>query len=629
MSNPRYDVPGTCIKMSGTRGNIGKDDSSRNITANQIQCHGFKICPQAAAGAFFNSSPDDLRLFVNQALGDDANDGTSTNPLLTLQGAYDKIHEVGYNNSAIIEIMDSGGPLQVNANTPVNTATGSRGKQVAPPMIRGSARTTVLPSQAVTAVAVAAANLGTELTVSGVGFGAAGSMRGNLIRFTSGVLSGQSLWIGDNINATDLVFAINTSGGNPAFTPAIGDTFVIESLTSSVALADDVTLSFIGGNRHKYIEMHDLTFTHAGAAATSLILTESASLMLDAIEMTSPAGALFVMQPLTGEHTCGFPIRTNNIAPSEGDPTGNAAFRSGAGVRFSSSRLNLAHCHGFVMDNLVLHATSNIRASTSSGALLGVYADDSNIEATEGTTLELNLLISRNCTAARAVEGRDMAHLSLNSFHVEAANDTGIGGEEGSRLYLEDGTVETCVNNGVLANQGGGFIYMDNTVVDACGNNVVISEASVSLRDVTCTNATGGNGFTLTGCKVSQMDGSLTITGNAGNGMFCRGSDITIQDGVTPTIDLNGGDGVQVESTKWYSDNIVGPANGGVGMVIIRSSSVMLTAGAAATTLSGAGGNVIVGSLVVATWATIATNATATACDYAAATTFNCSCVSR
>ncbi len=620
MSN--YDVDGKCIRMSGLRGNIRKDDSSRNLSANQILCHGLQICPQAAAGAFFNSSPDNLRLYVNQALGDDANDGTPLDPLLTLQGAFNRIHELGYNNTAVIEIMDSGGPLLLTSNQTINMDTGCRGKQLVNPVVRGSARQIVVPEQATGAPVVTNPEEGTEVMISGTGFGAAGSMQGLLVRWTSGVLEGNSWWIGNNVNAVSLSFAINTANG---FLPANGDTYVVEALTSSINFADGIRVEFLSAGNHRFIEFVDLSFTTSGALSPVITIMPT-GVILDGVEFVSTGASPLAVQLFSGLISSGNVNRTNGLPAAQTDLSGNVAQRTGAGLRLRFSQVNITQAQA-QLDNMVLHNVGEIRFDGGTAAfLIGCFADNGGVNITGTSNVLVRLLVSRGNTTGEAVRVRRSSTLRLDSALIDGAATTGIDLTD-CRVSIQNCTVNGSGSNGILVSQIGGALNLDNVFITGSGASglAVLTGGVVLVGALTCDGSVR-SGIELHGTFFTQAGGGLLRCDSNGlDGITSRWSAIAI-DRITPIlIDNNGNNGITLNGTRWSSGQITGPANTGTGMSLESASQCVVDAGG--VTNVGGVNDCKVGNNGATTWATILTNATASASDWANATTLGCSLI--
>lgn len=543
------DVPGEGSRFSLTRGFIRGDDSSHNVTVNTLTAHKIQLSPKSAYAEFMaESAVENLQVFVNQAAGDDSADGlTSATPVQTLTRAFEVVRENGYNDSCTIEVMSSGGPLQINADLLLDTTTGNLGQQRRAVLLQGSARNEEVSVQTVnTNTATGQGGLHTINVAAGAPFGAPGTQRGRLVRFLTGALADQSFWIADNTSANDLTVNFEDVGSVGG-----GDMFVIESLTSSIQLATNVSLS-IGNPDQKLLQLRDIQFT-ASPTIVSAILWGT-PFVAGSVAYVNNGATQFEIQHVRDSFygQLGPPELRNLISlGANGNPD--------AGVLLSGPVRAQSIYSILFAENIVMY-----QASLAAG-------ESGSVEASYGMAIDCD------------IESSDTSSLKLESFQLERTGPipTNVIRASGGIVDLSDIEASSVgAGNAIMRFEEGATVRLGsaNMVTDGGysveGFNSVITMGDVSLDG----NGGSGDGLLLHGCT-AMMAAPLTVVDTCADGIWLVGTSLSNQQDSGPVLTSTGNasaglraaDGCRISLTTQGSAHEFN--NNSTGFIIERGST--------------------------------------------------------
>lgn len=525
-----FDVPGDCARFSLTRGNIRGSDASHNVTVHTLTAHKIDLCPPSAVSDLIGGAAvDNLNVFINQALGDDTNDGlTATSPVLTLNRAFDVVRRNGYNDTATIEVMSSGGPLQITQDTVVATEKGTIGRQSASIRLTGSARNEEIPVTAVTVVANPDPNdVGRRrLTVGGAPFGAAGSQRGSLITFVTGACAGESYWIQDNPDASNLDVMFERSSQ-----VAVTDTFIVESLTSTIDIAEGVSLTFRNTNGDT-LRLDDIQFA-GNANNTFSLLNFIMPVVGSAIGYENNAPG-FGQYQVRHFFTTAYGQIPPGISPTNLidaiNVTGYPAATAGYNVEAQGTFLVQQQGNMFGR-NHTLFDQAELQCSSSASLMCEFVSFlDSVANAAVNSTMELTPSYFRY----------DNVALTDPMFRARGARFL----LEGTVMDNNGANIEACAS---IEESAIGRISDASFQSNAGASNLQITDSRVSLEEIAIDGQTATAGLlVLGGASVTCEGNTLAIDNCFNQGIDINASSLTLINGCQMSVQNGTGTGVRM-----------------------------------------------------------------------------------
>jgi hypothetical protein len=557
--------------------------------------------------------PDTLELYVSAA-GNDAGAGTLASPYLTLDRALDDVRTFGWNLTAEIRILSTGGiyswPRTLNVNA------GGRGRQRSPIAFRGyntnpNPGRTLVFSQAVTS---ASADPTSQIvTVVGPGPYAAAQI-GQRIRFTSGPLASApvgpfglgSVAVDVPIvavpNATTLVIAWAPTPPDP------GDTFVIEALDTRVTTGTALA-AIRDADRFSLV---DLVASSSPLTLGGLFVEDSALVQLSAFHVVS--SGLFLLSGYLGATFVGGDTLGSLDATGIAPTTTSLFVNSGGLGQFLTALTEEPEFATFSLQYAGLLGAGSALSLT--GALSKSYANGFTVQATAGTSGSVGNLWSNNgvvqatrgghltLSAARITAGLlsatregtldysnvliDASAMSLDSGAVASGTALSFAGASGSPLL--------ALNGGSLMDHQDSLVMTpaDTFPITLTGRSCLVVEADLTSSGF---NAPGRSGVALSEGSELVVRGALTVDGNGSSGLsLTQGSKFTC------------GGSLSAQNNSTFGLSLTG-AQGTVNAVttITGSSQGLFLAGSAFTTgvlnsSSNLGANIflIAGSLLVA-----------------------------
>lgn len=182
--------------------------------------------------------PDDVNLFVSAAGSDTAGTGAQLSPFATISHAAAVLRASGWNNTATISLLASGGPYAMEFN--LNLTQGSLGAQATPLVITGVGNTVVFTHTVSAAGSDPASGL---ITVTDAGASYTSAQLGQVLQFTSGALSSYTpfplfppisvkVMISEVVSPTELMLPFAQAS------PAPGDSYTISAVDTQVVIVN-------------------------------------------------------------------------------------------------------------------------------------------------------------------------------------------------------------------------------------------------------------------------------------------------------------------------------------------------------------------------------------------------------
>ncbi len=488
--------------------------------------------------------PDTLELYVSAA-GNDANTGTLASPYLTLDRALDDVRTFGWNLTAEIRILSTGGTYSWPKTLNVNT--GGRGRQRSPIAFRGynthpNPGRTLVFSQAVTS---ASAEIASQIVIV-VGPGPyTAAQIGQRIRFTSGPLASApvgpfglgSVAVDVPIvavpNGTTLIIAWAPTPPNP------GDTFVIEALDTTVTTGTALA-AIRDADRFSLVNLMAIS---SPLTLGGFFVEDAALVQLSAFHVVSAGTFLlsgYLGATFVGGDTLGS-LDATGIAPT----TTSLFVNSGGVGQFLSA---LAEEPEFATYSIQYAGLLGVGSALSlTGEVSKSYADGFTIQATAGTSGSIGNLWANN-GVVQATKG---GHLTLAAARItagilsvtrEGALDYSGVLIDASTMSLDSGgvasgtalTFKGASASPLLSLNGGSLMdHQDNLVMTPAatfpivltGRSSLIVEADLTSSDF---NAPGQSGVSLSEGSELVVRGALTVDGNGASGLaLTQGSKFT------------------------------------------------------------------------------------------------------
>ena len=511
--------------------------------------------------------PATVNLYVSAAGSDVTGNGTAGNPYQTIQRAYQDIREGGYNTSATVTILSAGGSLPLGPGT-INLNHGTRGRQASPVVITGDTSTVY----AARTVASTVINPGSQLvTINFVGaFSRPAGPQDFYITFTSGALSGQSVYLADTPGPTSIVIPLSAS------VPAAGVAFQILSVNTNISVAAGTTVIEGGGDA---VVFQNLRFVLNGAAS---LLFQTVDAYLSGASFQVAAGGTAAIK---GGPGAGAALLANGQLPNAasgftptiwgtyfdssaagasltiGDNTPalrmsfvNSVFQgvaAASNVTVQGPIDALSQCYFIRIAQLVLRVGQtggpNVAVLTATNLWFticdppvstGTERAGGIIEVGNGAALSVDFVQVDGGGTHYAVKATNGGFISLGSANVILTNwqDAGILVERGG-FVKSNGPTFGNSNRGqaIYVTDGGGFVDVSAglTVGDSGEDEGVLIENGSMFRAAALTSTNNAaNGLTVTGGSMVSID-VLTCTGNTESGVYVQDSTLVVATSLT------------------------------------------------------------------------------------------------
>lgn len=428
-------------------------------------------------GTVDRAASSDLLIYLDADKGDDANPGTQTLPVKTVDGAIalraklwtpnTKLDRFIFTPTATKYLWGEAAAVQCNyviGNNLTRTAAGDRHVWV------GAMAATPTASKTVSSASTTTMGGKTVATVTPSGGGlVADAYRGLWLRYTSGAQSGRQYLVASN--STTVITLVGPHTGSA---PSASDTFVIEDVGVTVEFQSQLNTNLIGG----LFAAFGIQFQVPATSAASLVVTEGCRANFG---------------------TCRFKL-TNG-----GSGRALQVLGPGSVVTFSGNFANTAASFGAVGANLsapaVGYGTSGagchvINGNATGGLLVG---NGARLSAGSGNVLDNAPVVVWD--GGVAVVFASARHNGTNPmFWVETASNT------------------TIVSAGTLTVGGTAVSSSTGLVAKVTGNGVLIV-GGASTPGLDCNGHTGG-GILVTGPNarafLTGVTGTISGTGSIG-----------------------------------------------------------------------------------------------------------------
>lgn len=566
--------------VAGPGLSVGQDLPTPGVVSTSAD----EVTPAGAAAV-----PAALDLFVSQAGNDTTGTGTAGSPYLTLPRAFRDIRVIGYDVSATVTVLASGGPLALAPGV-LALGQGTRGRRALPVEIRGSGRTAVN-----TGLVVSAA---TQDPVSGlldvsVAAPPAGPFAlGQIVRFTSGALAAFVIpgtpfpptavecFVAEVVGPTTvrLPFALGA--------PAPGDTFNVLTLDSLVTMTGAVVVR----SARLPLIWRDLRvdLLSSGGQGTFILQGMVAGLTGVWLRNTAPFGQFI------------------NISSQAG--TGRAATvltsltYTALGVYFD----NTAPGNGFARNSIdptatIGFANSVFRGNGSPGnmTLLGpiptltecYFAGFGSVRIPTSLTQASNLWFA-GCSpepGSGVLEAQAAGAVAANMLRVAGSTSHGVRCVSGGLLSVNGAAIAGCSGDAVQCDLGGVAMTNSLTLAGNVGHGVALYGGS-SLTDTSNLDASASSSATdgvIVDNGSSLRANDFTSSGNGGAGLqVLRGSTAAVGN---LTCSANTGTGLHVDRSSLSAAGVTASGNGGFGVVAEGAADLSCDGGLTAGT-NAAGG---------------------------------------
>lgn len=502
-----------------------------------------------AAGG--GAPPNDLAVYVS-ATGDDVTgDGSAGNPYLKIERALDDVRARGWNDTAAIRVLSTGGPYPWPAD--LNVTTGARGRQRLPLTIQGwNGNPTPGRSLVFSQAAVGASSDPTSFIVDLVGPGPyTAAQVGQRVRFTSGALANFQIAPGIFV-AVDVAVAAVPNGTTLRLTwaaspPAPGDTFVVEALDTAITVA---ALSTV--RSPDTLALSNLFFSGAVPFA-GLMFLGGGALQLQAAHVVTGASAfvltgdddsLITGGDFNGLSLAGFTVDTASffadgrgggsfLTSIDAGPEGAdwavqfAGFVGSAILKFDG-RLGQSVVDGPTLEALTFTAVEFV--SLSAASLLA---------ARLGGALQLS-----NVAAGRGLEITEGGRCAFQSLRIEGAPLTvDSGAVWGGGLAFGGAPLPTWVT----VRGGGSLDYTSDLALPPATVIAATVDENATFRVFGGLTASGNGsaGLSVSGGSSVFVNGDSAFSSNGGSGLIIASGGRFVGGG-SLIADLNGADGAQL-----------------------------------------------------------------------------------
>jgi hypothetical protein len=468
--------------------------------------------------------PSSLILYVSANGNDLTGDGTFGNPFATLPRAFKDIRIIGYISSATV-IIKNDAPFIINSGIQ-SLNSGTRGTQNAPIIISGESQTVLDSSTVLTATQD---TTGSQLITINVSAPPLQPFAvGQIIKFTSGTLVGQSFYVANVASLTSILIAGSQLPANP-------DTFDILQNTTNVRINGIVGLQGIDDTN---IVFQNLNVTFENISNASIEFINIPTTFLSGINITNlSANALLV-------NTNSY-LQVGEFLPSTGTVTtpsyiGIFVDNSTAAKTFNqlSSDLSLSTISGSVFlgnatnNNLVIQGpfeTVNNSYFSSTG---GIQVQNNS------ATIQNLLLQNSKVTAAVITAASNSAELVISNIVINSSTASGIFATNTGRITLGANiNITGAAVGGAIASSMGGSVIC--TVSPTFGTNVANciflfnGGQFYSNADITANTSTTNNGIYIDNGSVANIVGNVTCSGNVNNGIKILGGTLQVTGNVT------------------------------------------------------------------------------------------------
>lgn len=458
-------------------------------------------------------TPVNLDLYVSMAGDDVTGDGTSGNPYLTIDRALLDARNYGWDDTATITILSSGGTF-VFPSGEMSFNAGTRGEQNTPLRLVGDTRTTIdsgsVSSSNVNFPTTLIDIISTDVTVL--------PQVGDRLVFTSPpALNGVDALI-TGISGTLGNLQIFMALGSDQFgTPNIGATFDIERLATAVQI-DGLVKIRADANTVVWEDL-DVTFTGTGG-----LIIENTTFLSYAVNLTNDSGSN---------------VELNLI---------NAVWQAGL-YRDDLTAGRVQTSKGLYIDN------------TSGGNLIITYTDGRYVWGNTGVygnggspgdeTLEITGQFTNTWWEGVSPITPDLygGTTTISSAYIYGSNGAAVIDYKGT-TNLNGIEIQNATGDGVTV-----------------GTNGVVTINNVHISNI------GGNGVTIENGGVVKSTGLLITATIGGNSLEVRNGGTFIS---TDLMNLSGatGDGLRVfgDSTVFIGGNLTASNCGGYGVYVGRTS---------------------------------------------------------
>lgn len=572
----------------------------------------------SALGSSSQVIPLDVAIYVS-TLGDDSiGTGTLDNPYLTIQRALDDLRDSGWQNTASIRILSTGGNFLWPSN--LNLNAGDRGRQTTPLQLMGyntnpnPGRSTVFSDTVASASADAVTGILDIVATTG---GFTSVQKGQYLRFTSGAFATYPFLISalgefavdvlivDVPDANTLRIAFSNIPLNGPPLPLAGDSFVVEAIDTQVELKDTVCLM----SSPDRILLKNLVFKTAPASFGALVIESPSFVVFHSV--TIELNGNFILSGYGGCTFMGGAVEFYNYGSLGFEPTTQSLFvnvlsgffltavaggpqnapvlLANASIQ-GASNLNISG----LMQSCYLQLGANIN-STNQRLELGYSAvNDAAIGISRGGFIALpNVRITGGTVSVSNSSSGFFGNLVVNNISVDSGSNLSgstltLDGSptEGTRINVSNGsilaitggdvTIAPCNSEGINISNSAQLLMLGNVTSSGhLGHGAYIQSGStfyVQGASLTC-DSNGQTGVTLlSGSKF--ICGSVSASGNTGFGIHVEDSDIE----ATGTFTLNSNGSVGFDLFKAFVrmiGNISADSNGGIGVRLQRSQFSM------------------------------------------------------
>ncbi len=617
------DVLGANMRFRTITAGPGLTEGQDLPVANEIQISADEVSPAGAPAV-----PTALDLYVSQVGNDVTGNGTAGAPYQTIGRAFRDIRVYGYNSTATVTILASGGPFVIPAGT-LALGQGTRGARAQPIEIRGSGKTVVNAGLAVAAAAQDSPSGLLELSVAAPP--ATPFAIGQTVRFTSGPLASFSptppfapiaveCFIAAVVNPTTirLPFALGV--------PAAGNTFDVLTLDTAVTVTGNVIVR----TARLPIIWKDMRLDLTPSAGTStLIVAGSITGFIGVWIRNLAAFGQFINvagQVAFGRAASVLTTITYTALGGLFDNTtpGNVLYRNPLD---SQATIGLSNC--------VFRGNGQENNLVVNGSISGLnecyFGDIGSVTVTTDLTPGGNLWLEASHPPAGrgALEIEGGGTLAASGIRIGASAAAGIRVSESGFAVSNSVTITGCGEAGVLG-QTGGQITTSNLVISGCagpgiglydGARLVDTSGNLNLPGA----SSGSDGISLDRNASIEASG-IACTGNSGVGVRAlNGSFVT----VTGLLDVsgNGGGGLYMSRASLTAGGTTASNCTGNGVFATNASDLTL-GGALTASTNTAAGVLIQGRAQVSAGDTVLTNNGLAGLDVSGSASFTCGALS-